>query len=251
MPPKLTRRQQEFLGRFMDLYREAQEPIHYAEVARRLGVGKVTAYEMLRLLEERGLARSEFRLPKGRRGPGRATVVFAPTEAAHRLMRQLAGQSNGEDWETIKAQILARLRQGQTEGYDELLNDLLARLPERRSPLRYTAELITAILLALRTLLEGPYGRRLRERLQRIGLPGELGLSALTGLAMAVGLAERVNRRISTALLGEANRYQRTLQELSAENRRRLAAFAREVLGVLCGEAQEPPQNEATEGLRD
>jgi len=232
----LTRRQREFLSRFLDLYKEAQEPIHYTEVARRLGIGKVTAYEMLRLLEERGLVRSQFRLPRGRRGPGRAAVLFAPTKEAHRVLRQLAGPAaNGEDWEAIKAQILTRLREGQAEGYEQLLNDLLARLPERRSPLRYMAELTTAILLALRSMLEGPYGHLLRQRLQRIGLPGELGLNALTGLGMALGLAEQVNRRVSTALLSEADRCQRTIQELSEENRRRLAEFVREVLGVLDG----------------
>ncbi|HEY57912.1 MAG TPA: hypothetical protein G4O04_05175 [Anaerolineae bacterium] len=234
MVPKLTRRQQEFLGRFLDLYREVEEPIHYAEVAERLGIGRVTAYEMLRLLEERGLVRSRFHLPKGRRGPGRTVVLFSPTEKAPRVLRQLAGEAaNGEDWEAIKAQILTRLREGKAKGYEQLLNDLLARLPERRSPLRYMAELITAILLALRSLLEGPYGRLLRQRLQRIGLPGELGLSALTGLGMALGLAKQVNRRVSTAILGETHRFQRTIQELSDENRRRLAEFAREVLGML------------------
>ncbi len=231
---RLTRRQQEFLSRFLDLYREIQEPVHYAEVAERLGVGKVTAYEMLRLLEERGLVRSEFHLPRERRGPGRAVVRFFPTEQAHRVLRRLAGVSpEQEDWERIKAQILTRLRQGQVEGYEALLEELLARLPERRSPLRYMAELVTALLLALRGLLEGPYGQQLRQRLQRIGLPGELGLSALTGLSLALGLAERVNRRVSTALLGEVNRYQRTLQDLSEENRCRVAELAREVLTIL------------------
>jgi len=240
----LTRRQQDFLSRFLDLYKEAQGPLHYTEVARRLGIGKVTAYEMLRLLEERGLARSEFRLPKGKRGPGRATVVFAPTEAAHSLMRQLTDEAASEDWEAIKSQILERLRRGQTEGYDELLNDLLARLPERHSnPLRYCAEVITAVLLTLRTLLEGAYGQKLRERLSRIGLPGELGLSALTGLAMAVGLAERVNRRVSTKLLREANRYQNNLQKLSAENRRCLADFVREVISIISAGHHTPPLN--------
>ncbi len=244
MPPKLTRRQQEFLSRFLDLYREVQGPVHYAEVARHLGVGRVTAYEMLRLLEERGLVRSEFHLPKNRRGPGRAMVLFSPTPAAHQAVRQLAGDAaKSEDWEVIKTQILTRLREGQAEGYEELLNDLLARLPTRRSPLRYAAELVTAMLLALRTLLEGPYGQKLQARLQRIGLPGELGLNALTGLAMAIGLAEQVNRRVSTALLSEADRYQRTLQELSVENRRRLAEFVREVLNMLSPEHPERPVN--------
>ncbi len=242
MPPKLTRRQQEFLSRFIDLYREAQEPIHYAEVARRLGVGKVTAYEMLRLLEERGLVSSSFYLPPEKHGPGRATVRFAPTGEAHRLLLRLAGpEGRPEDWEAFKAGILARLRQGRVEGYEPLLSELLARLPERRSPLRYTAELITAMLLALRTLLEGAHGRELRTRLQRIGMPGELGLSALSGLALALDLAERLNRRFSTALLAEINRYQHTVQTLSEDNRQRLAAFVREVAACLFAGPEEKP----------
>ena len=235
----LTRRQQEFLSRFLDLYKEAQEPLHYSEVARRLGIGKVTAYEMLRLLEERGLARSEFRLPKGKRGPGRATVVFAPTPQAHSVIEALTGRNpEEENWEAIKEQILARLRAGEATGYEGLLSDLLARLPERRLPLHYMAEFTTAILLAMRTWLEGTPGKRLRRRLQRIGLPGEPGLSALAGLSLALEAAERVNRRLASALLRESERYQRTLQALSEENRRSLAAFAREVARQICAEGE-------------
>jgi len=240
----LTRRQQEFLTRFLDLYREVDAPVHYAEVARRLGLGKITAYEMLRLLEERGLVRSEFRLPGRRRGPGRASVVFAPTEEADEILRELAGRSaETEDWEAIKTHILERLRQGETEGYEDLLNDLLLRLPARHRPLQYMAELTTAILLAVRTWLEGIPGQRLRRRLQRIGLPGEPGLSVLAGLSLALEMAERVNRRIATALLGEAGRYHRTLQTLSEENRRSLAAFVRQVARLLCAE-DTPAQEE-------
>ena len=242
--PRLTRRQQEFLSRFLELYHQVQEPVHYAEVARHLGVSKVTAYEMLRLLEERGLVRSEFRLPRERRGPGRAQVVFMPTRAAHQALRELAGPAvEEENWGTIKARILDRLREGRAAGYEDLLEDLLARLPERRSPLRYTAELITALLLALRTLLEGPYGQMLRERLRRIGAPGELGLNALTGLTLALGLAERINRRISTRLLAEVNRFHQTLLQLSEKQRGTLTAFLKEVLDILFEE--ETPNQEA------
>jgi len=242
----LTRRQREFLSRFLDLYKEAQEPIHYTEVARRLGIGKVTAYEMLRLLEERGLARSEFRLPEGKRGPGRASVVFAPTPQADQALAKLAGPAaETEDWEAIKAQILTRLRASESSDYENLLADLLARLPERRRPLLYMAELTTAILLALRTWLEGIRGKRLRRRLLRIGLPGEPGLGALTGLSLALEVAERVNRRLASAILRESDRYQRTLQMLSEENQRSLAAFAREVVRQICSESEETPDQAA------
>jgi hypothetical protein len=39
---KLTGRQRAFLGDFLDLYREAQDALHYTTVAERLGVGRIT-----------------------------------------------------------------------------------------------------------------------------------------------------------------------------------------------------------------
>ena len=33
---KLTGRQKEFLEKFLDMYREAQHPVHYSEAARKL-----------------------------------------------------------------------------------------------------------------------------------------------------------------------------------------------------------------------
>jgi len=231
---QLTRRQQEFLGRFLDIYRELDGPIHYVEVARRLGIGRVTAYEMLRLLEERGLVRSEFHLPEGKRGPGRAIVLFSPTPKAEQVLRELAeGAADQEDWEQIKAHVLDQLRRGKAAGYESLLNDLLARLPERNTPLLYMAEMTTAFLLALRTYLEGSRGQVIKERLKRIGLPGEIGLSALAGMGMVISLMEHVNRRIATFLLGESERYQRLCAELTDENRRRLRNPAQEVYRII------------------
>ena len=45
---KLTRRQEEFIRKLMDLYWEKRGPIHYSVLAERLGVSPFTAYDMLR-----------------------------------------------------------------------------------------------------------------------------------------------------------------------------------------------------------
>lgn len=50
---KITRRQEDFIRKLLDLYRESEGPIHYSELAERLGVNRFTAYDMLRLLEEK------------------------------------------------------------------------------------------------------------------------------------------------------------------------------------------------------
>ena len=79
---KLTRRQQQFLSKFLDLYNKERESLHYTALAEYVGVSKISAYEMLRLLEEHGLVEAEYELPADQRGPGRASVMYRPTALA-------------------------------------------------------------------------------------------------------------------------------------------------------------------------
>jgi len=231
---KLTYRQQQFLSQFLDVYRDMDEPVHYVAVAERLGIGNVTAYEMLRLLEERGLVRAEYQSHPDQRGPGRSMVLFYPTKEANRLINELAGESADlEDWLIVKERILKQLREGKAGGYEGLLSDLLARISKRHSALIYATELIAAMFLTLASVQETPEARRLMERMQRIGLPGEIGLSALSGISMALSLLERVNRRFSTLLLAQVGRYETMLATLNEANQLRLSDFAREVASIL------------------
>ncbi|MEA3350614.1 MAG: hypothetical protein U9Q82_08345 [Chloroflexota bacterium] len=236
MSKKLTRRQQEFLNQFLDFYREMEAPIHYVALAEHLGIGKITAYEMLRLLEDRGLVQSEYHLPSGARGPGRSTVLFQPTAEAARLLSDLAGDPpENEDWEAAKKHILQQLREGKAAGYDDLLADLLARIPERNSPLIYLTEMITATLLTLGALRDSAESSGLAGRLRRVGLPGEIGLSALGGVSVALSMMERVNRRVASFLLAQGGKYHRMFSQLGEENRRRLSDFAREAAKIVSG----------------
>lgn len=234
MIKKLTRRQQQFLSQFLDFYHEVEQPIHYPELAERLGIGKITAYEMLRLLEERGLVEVEYHLPPGSRGPGRSTVLFIPTTKAIHLLSELSGNSfRDQEWEEVKERILQQLRVGKAAGHEDLLSDLLARIPERRSPLIYSTEMITATLLTVESMRDTVESSKLGEHLKRIGMPGEIGLSAIAGIGAALSLAERANRRASSFLLAQSGKYQTMLSQLSEENRHRLSDFAREVAKIV------------------
>jgi DNA-binding MarR family transcriptional regulator len=234
MTKKLSYRQQQFLSQFLELYREMDQPVHYGTLAERLGVGKVTVYEMLRLLEERGLVRSEYQSNLNQHGPGRPSVLFYPTAEGDRLIQNLAGDAdNQENWKAVKEQILQQLRAGKAAGYEELLSDLLARIPERRSPLIFVTELVTAVILMLDTIQEAPEIRRLIEQLYHIGLPKEFGLSVLSGIAMFLSVLERANRRFSTLLLAQINRYENALAQLNEENRQQVSEFTREVVHIL------------------
>jgi len=230
----LTRRQQEFLGKLLDLYYQEDAPIHYSIVAERLGVGKITAYEMMRLLEERGLAQAEYQRPEDMRGPGRSSVVFRPTPLAAKVLVGLAkGKWNEDEWEEAKTRILDQLRAGEASNHDALLEELLSHLPHQRSPTVYLTQMVTAIALGLHSLKGVVNGGSLRKILGKVGLPGELDLSALAGLSVGLSLVERINRRIASALLNQSKRFHKFLAELNTENRRRLAEFTREILDIV------------------
>ena len=231
---KLTGRQRAFLSAFLDLYREVQEPLHYSDVAQRLGVSKITAYDMLRLLEERGLVRSEYVLRGKGQGAGRSIIVFRPTSQADTLLAELAGEDwNGAEWSEVKMRTLETLRAGKGTNYQGLLEEILARLPQRESPMLYAAEMITAVILSLHQLREDASAAGLLDQLRALGLPGEAGLSALAGLTLGLSFVERINRRLISLLLSYTGRYQEILSRLSAENKRRLSNFVGEVMKVV------------------
>jgi predicted transcriptional regulator len=229
---KLTGRQKDFLSKFLDLYREADRPLHYAVLADRVGVTKITAYDMLRLLEERGLVASEYVLPK-ESGPGRSSIVFYPTERAAQAMAQQAGEDwDKKEWERVRERILQALdeRRG---AYQNLLDEILLRIPKRKSPMLYATEMITAIFLQLHQLRDELKINGIFPDLHLVGLPDELGLNALPGLTLGLTLVEKANRRVTTLLLSYTQRYQDNLARLSADNKKRLSDFAQEVMKIV------------------
>jgi hypothetical protein len=234
MKKKLTYRQQQFLSQFLDVYRDMQHSVSYITVAERLGVGKVTAYEMLRLLEEHGLVSAEYQTNVDQHGPGRSAVHFYPTQQAAQLINNLAGDAaTQEEWPAVKEQILQKLREGQVGGYADLLSSLLVRFPERHSPLVFAGELITTIVLTLAAIQDKPEVRTIMEQLRRIGLPQEVGLNVLSGIGLLLSVIERANRRSTTILLTQINRYEAALLQLNEESRRQLGEFTREVVRIL------------------
>ncbi len=231
---KLTGRQRAFLSTFLDLYREAQEPLHYTTVAQQLEVSKITAYDMLRLLEERGLVQSEYVLRGKGQGAGRSSIVFRPTPQADALFAELAGEdANRGEWEMVKMRTLEALRAGKGTDYQGLLEEILARLPQRQSSMLYAAEMITAVILSLNQLREDASAAGMFDQLRALGLPGEAGLSALAGLTLGFSFVERMNRRLISLLLSYTSRYQEILSRLSTENLQRLSNFAGEVMKIV------------------
>ena len=100
MGTELSSRQRDFLGRLLHLCREAEGPVHYADVARALDVNPVTAYEMLRLLENKGLVRAETVRPQGRKSLHRRLFTYGTRHSPGRIEGDPASE---RDWEEAKA----------------------------------------------------------------------------------------------------------------------------------------------------
>jgi DNA-binding Lrp family transcriptional regulator len=221
---KLTRRQEQFIENLIDLSHELDGPIHYSMLADRLGVSPFTAYDMLRLLEEKGLVTSEYQVAEGKSGPGRAERLFCPVEKPERRLAEkfvLDSFSKAE----LKQFILNKIRQGQIT-QKEFAQEILSLIPpDGPEHIRYCLEVMMVIALRLRRHA----GRqKFLTHLSDI-LPAGNGVSAanlslLGGFAFGILTQEETDDgEWSEILLEHVLKYQEIIRCLAPDERRLLA----------------------------
>ncbi len=210
MPLKLTPRQKDFLGKFLELYQEGQGSLHYSFVAKKLGIAKVTAYEMLCALEKLGLVRREYH---SRKGPGRHVVKFFPSPQALDL------GSIGKEWEEV-CSILAKIVE-KAEGSSP---EKLQELPENPSPLLFMAGLTAMAIASLFRALKKGQIAEIQSLLKAMPSPGAIA-GLVAGIALAGGVSPEIIHK-SMAGLGD-DAYQA------------LADFAKEFLQILSQEVKD------------
>ena len=232
---KLTHRQETFLQRLLDMYRELNGPIHYSALAERIGVSPFTAYDMLRLLEEKGLVTSQYRLDTDKPVVGRSEIVFMPTERAHQLFNDLAGDSDQVNWENVRAQIMEKIRGGELNDHI-LAEEILARVPpDVPDVLRYCIEVMTIVILRLG---KGTGRQVLAEHLPQIiewkGTVTRSGLMLLGGFALGL-LATESNSdvELNMLLLGHIRRYQSLVMDMDPRLCRRLGDSMKDVFAPI------------------
>lgn len=232
---QLTRRQRCYVTAFLDLYWQSREGVHHKDVAARLGVSAVTAYEMLRLLEDHGFFVSDYVLSGG--GPGRTSIVFRPTDQAFAVVTELAGDVSDQNWDLVKERLLTALEEGRAGDHADMLKAVLQRIEQPRTPLLYAADMFTAVVL-LFFQMAGASASKLLGQLHFVGLSDEHSLSIFNGLLLGMSLVERANRTIVARLLGQADALGQALARLSPDQRRKLYEFVRELVLALQGEGE-------------
>jgi hypothetical protein len=228
---KLTPRQQTFLDNLFELYREFKGPVHYSVVAEKLGVNKFSAYDMLKVLEEKGVAASDYVLNDDQTGPGRSQVVFYPTHTAAQFLTQLREEMRyNADWQRVKERILLRLQEAKTANPDEALREAVYNLPDSKSPLNYCAEMISVLLLNLQQMKD----QNIAPTLQSMTTKGELGLAALAGLSLGTTFNwEADDMTLREKLFTHTQRFHNQLANLSDESVNKLSAFLNDAMMTL------------------
>ena len=74
----LTPRQRQFLEALAELCRTSGRSVHYSAVAEALSVSPFSAYDMLKVLESKGVVSSEYVVEGGSPSPGRSAIRFWP-----------------------------------------------------------------------------------------------------------------------------------------------------------------------------
>lgn len=232
---KLTRRQEEFVYSLLELYGELQEPFHYSELAERLGVSRFTAYDMLRVLEEKGIVASRYQLDDERSGPGRSAVVYEPTPRARRALADAFGQGEGGDWQAVTARLMEQVTRGEL-GDADLAREMLARTPADETPtLRYCIEVMTVAALRLQ---RHAARERITAQVQALFEASEgdcrAALTLLGGIALGVlGSDDGGSNTWHEELLAHIWQYQKLVVDMDAVACRRLAHHLQQLFAPL------------------
>jgi len=233
---KLTHRQRAFLDKLKELSQRSRGPIHYATLAQELGVSRFSAYDMLQVLESKGLAGRQYVRREKRAGPGRTMVMFYPKEPSTSLgLVQRTATSLGEDWQQLRQSILDRLRTDSQVDQRKALADTLTSLTDK-SPLEYCAEMIGALLLNLQLGLERAMQAKLFRTLRSLAESGDVGLGALAGLSVGRSLRNEDDASLTESVLSRLQAFQKYLSGLSKESRSALVDFMLDAVVALDSE---------------
>ena len=196
---KITKRQKEFLKILIDLYQEKASPIHYSEVARKMGVSKWTAYDMLQLLHKEGLLGVEYLIPESDNYKwgklGRSTITFFPTKKGYTVsnLSQRNLPTKIAEFNKLKKEIIQKFEE--IKGKFNL-KDLFKEALESKSPLIFCACLLLILILLIKKITEGVAEIKLISQViphTTTNTYAELALIVFAGMCLGL-LAKYINK---------------------------------------------------------
>ena len=240
----ITKRQKEFLQSLIDLYQDKGSPIHYSEVAQKMGVSKWTAYDMLQLLRREGLLEVEYLIPESDNYKwgklGRSTITFFPTKKGYTL------SNLPERKLTTKIAELNKLKNDIIQKFEEIkgkfnLKDLLKEALQTKSPLIFCACLLLILILLIKKITEGIAEIQLLSQVIPADATNtyiELALTVFVGMCLGI-LTKYINKipkyitgpnNNSDEYIGYIQTYNQYVSQMDKKEQKSLLDFLKETL---------------------
>lgn len=230
---RITRRQREFLSKFLKLCSEANGYIHYTDLAKNLGVSKYTAYDMLRLLEKKELVSRKYVL-RYKRGKGRSKVLFYPFPEVKKLLGEILQEDiEHKRWRDFKELMLKEVGVGKRKSYIRLLKRISKKADGIRRPMEYCTYYMMNLFLGIKKLKNEFLKTKLIENLKKFRKRSKLKISSLAGLILGTFQLDEDLNVDNEHFLNNFLIYQEYLNEMSSENRDEFDSFVEEIFSKI------------------
>ena len=200
------------------IYRKFKKPIHYSVIARSLGLSSSTAYDMLRVLEEKGMVSSQYNLNKKFAGPGRAKIVFRPNI---QIIRQFMSFDMDErligEWKETRAKIINSLENKGGADSMEVVNALLGQSDKMHSPMASCALVLTALIISFRESRKETGNADMVDLISKVPASGP-GISSIASFMLGLLVADRRVRDQIKNYQEYIGKYIAFAQDMSQEN---------------------------------
>lgn len=161
-------------------------------------------------------------------------VVFYPTHKAAKFLTQLRHEVlGGDEWHQAKELLLQQIRETQESNYAEAVREILAQLPDVKTPLMYCTEMIGVLLLNLADASKRTGELVPFRTLNSLTVRDEVGLGTLAGFSLASIMSNQArDPSFISKLDSHTKKFQTYLSELSEESVNRLTTFLQDALNA-------------------
>ncbi|PLS17395.1 transscriptional regulator [Bacillus sp. M6-12] len=208
---KLTNRRKQFLEVIVHMYSETNEPIHYSEIAKSIGVSKWTAYDVLKELEKQDFLERSYTV--NQHETGRSIILYTPTEKSKILFeKNRHSLSNEEEWQQIKNEVIGFVNKaGEAE---KPIGPLFNTLAKAELKVELCAYFIGVLLVYLNR--EGKRIQELTINLINVSNTPVIKLTAFVGAVIGM-IIESASEEISPEMVQLVKQFTATLEELNRQ----------------------------------
>jgi len=226
----VTRRQMDFLRIIKQVYEATSLPVHYARVAELLGISKWSAYEMLKTLEQKGFLTSQYEVDQDKKYPGRARVLFAPTQLVNLVLsgKTLQEMAPVREFHLLKERLMSVYDKTTKITPADLVEQMRIELSGIENPLVFCAYVITILILQLQTLSKTSIS--LLKNMALEVSEGKIGLAMYVGAAFGTMAKAASQVQLLSHMSECLSAFQKNLAKLNQLEQTLLMEFLSETL---------------------